>query len=168
MVFHIPYIIYSILSAPPLQNPTLKCPRTANRALVHWSQGVRRRAAGCMALRWWRQCRKRSLRGSGQHPVLWMPSTHTELCGWWLFNSPVLVGQIRTARNLQEKNGESHQKEPWNAGFSTDSPICGRYHMTTETASHILCECVALAEFRFRRLGKHFYGTKRLWWHSVV
>jgi hypothetical protein len=28
--------------------------------------------------------------------------------------------------------------------------------------SHNLCECVALAEFRFRHLGKHFYGTKRL------
>jgi hypothetical protein len=28
--------------------------------------------------------------------------------------------------------------------------------METETASHILCECVALAELIFRRLGKHF------------
>jgi len=31
--------------------------------------------------------------------------------------------------------------------------------METETASHILCECVALAELRFRRLGKHFMET---------
>jgi hypothetical protein len=27
--------------------------------------------------------------------------------------------------------------------------------METETASHILCECVALAELRFRCLGNH-------------
>jgi hypothetical protein len=32
--------------------------------------------------------------------------------------------------------------------------------MATETAPHILCECVALAEFRSHCLGKHFYGTK--------
>jgi hypothetical protein len=31
-----------------------------------------------------------------------------------------------------------------------------------EKVSHILCECVASAKYRFRRLGKHFYGTKRL------
>jgi hypothetical protein len=28
--------------------------------------------------------------------------------------------------------------------------------METETASHIICECVALAELRFRRLGIRF------------
>jgi hypothetical protein len=28
--------------------------------------------------------------------------------------------------------------------------------METETASHILCECVALAKLRFYCLGKHF------------
>jgi hypothetical protein len=28
-------------------------PMTANKALVHWSQSVRHRAEGCMALRWW-------------------------------------------------------------------------------------------------------------------
>jgi hypothetical protein len=37
-----------------------------------------------------------------------------------------------------------------------DSPICERRHMETETASHILYECVALAELRFYRLCKHF------------
>jgi hypothetical protein len=26
----------------------------------------------------------------------------------------------------------------------------------------------ALAELKFRRLGKKFYGTKRLWWDSVM
>jgi len=25
-----------------------------------------------------------------------------------------------------------------------------------------------LAEFKFRSLDKHFYGTKRLWWDSIV
>jgi hypothetical protein len=28
-----------------------------------------------------------------------------------------------------------------------------------QTASHILCKCVALAELRFLRLGKHFVET---------
>jgi hypothetical protein len=28
---------------------------------------------------------------------------------------------------------------------------------------HMYCERVALAEFRFCHLGKHFYGSKRLW-----
>jgi hypothetical protein len=40
--------------------------------------------------------------------------------------------------------------------------VRGASHMTTETASHILYECMALAEFRFCHLGKHFYGTKQL------
>jgi hypothetical protein len=35
-------------------------------------------------------------------------------------------------------------------------------HMALKTASHILCECVALAKFRLIFLGKHFYETKRL------
>jgi hypothetical protein len=26
----------------------------------------------------------------------------------------------------------------------------------------------ALAEFKFRRVGKHIYGTKRLRWDSIV
>jgi hypothetical protein len=34
--------------------------------------------------------------------------------------------------------------------------------MATETALHIVLECVALAEFRFCHLVKHFYGTKQL------
>jgi hypothetical protein len=62
----------------------------------------------------------------------------------------------------EKKNGKSYQNEPCNTGSSVDSPICGRCHTATETASHILCECVALAKFRFHRLGKYFYGTKRL------
>jgi hypothetical protein len=28
--------------------------------------------------------------------------------------------------------------------------------METDTASHVLCECMTLAESRFRRLGKQF------------
>jgi hypothetical protein len=37
-----------------------------------------------------------------------------------------------------------------------DSPIFGRCRMETETASHILCEFVALVGLRSRRIGKHF------------
>jgi hypothetical protein len=35
-------------------------------------------------------------------------------------------------------------------------PVRGMCHVITETVSHILCKCVALAELRFRRLGKYF------------
>jgi hypothetical protein len=42
----------------------------------------------------------------------------------------------------------------------TDSPICGRCHTetdtVTETASHILHECVSLAELKLHCLGKYF------------
>jgi hypothetical protein len=34
--------------------------------------------------------------------------------------------------------------------------------MATERAEHILCESAASAKFKFRRLGKYFYGTKQL------
>jgi hypothetical protein len=36
------------------------------------------------------------------------------------------------------------------------SPTGGRYHIETQIASHILCECLALAELTFFPLGKHF------------
>jgi hypothetical protein len=67
-------------------------PWATNRALVHRSEGMRHRAEGCMALRWWQQCCKRCLRGTGQHPAVCVPST----CWWRLFNSAVLVGLIWT------------------------------------------------------------------------
>jgi hypothetical protein len=44
-----------------------------------------------------------------------------------------------------EKNDESYQKEHCNTGSSTDILICERRRMAT--ASHVLCECVTLAEF---------------------
>jgi hypothetical protein len=109
----------------------------------------RHRAKGYMALRWQQQCWVRSLRATGQNPIVCTLSIHMGLCGQWLFNDPVLVGLIWTTRNLQEKSGESHQTEPCNTGSSIDQLICGRCHMATETTSHILYECVALAEFRF-------------------
>jgi hypothetical protein len=37
----------------------------------------------------------------------------------------------------------------------TDSPTCGRFHMKTQTASHILCECLTLAKLRFHCLSTH-------------
>jgi hypothetical protein len=61
------------------------------------------------------------------------------LCRWSLFNSPVIVGLIRTTK-INRKNSESHQKGPCNIGSSTDSPVCGRCHMSTEIASHSLCD----------------------------
>jgi hypothetical protein len=62
-----------------------------------------------------------------------------------------------------KKSAEKMQKpsQPYNTSSSIDSPIWGRCHVATETASHIHSES-GLAEFRFRRLEKHFYGTKRL------
>jgi hypothetical protein len=50
----------------------------------------------CIALRW--QCCKRSLRGTGQHPVVCMGP-----CWWRLFNSSALMGQVWTTRNIHEK-----------------------------------------------------------------
>jgi hypothetical protein len=41
---------------------------------------------------------------TGQHPSYALPSTRVGLYWWWLFNSPVLVGLIRTTRYLQKKN----------------------------------------------------------------
>jgi hypothetical protein len=38
-----------------------------------------------------------------KHPVACMPSTRMGLYRWWLFNSPVLVGLIWTARNVRER-----------------------------------------------------------------
>jgi hypothetical protein len=44
----------------------------------------------------------------------------------------------------------------------SDSPICGKCHMQIETAPHILCECVALAELRFCHLDTIFHRTELL------
>jgi hypothetical protein len=68
-----------------------------------------------------------------------------------VFNFMVLVGLICTTINLQEKSGRSH--EP-------DIPVCGRCHMAIEMTSHILYECMGLAEFRLCHLGTFFSGTK--------
>jgi hypothetical protein len=37
-----------------------------------------------------------------------------------------------------------------------NSPECGRCKQASETASHVLCDCEALATLRFRPLGHHF------------
>jgi hypothetical protein len=66
--------------------------RMANRALVHWSQGVRHHAESCVALRQWEQCCKWSLRGSEQHPsYVCLPRTWGSVSGeclvpWFLWN----------------------------------------------------------------------------------
>jgi hypothetical protein len=61
-----------------------------------------------------------------------------------------------------KKESQSLQNEPCNTGSLVDSPGYGGCHMEEGTASHVLCESAALAEFRFRHEVKHFYGTKRL------
>jgi hypothetical protein len=38
----------------------------------------------------------------------------------------------------------------------SNSPTCDRCQKENETATHILCECEALAHLRFRRLGRYF------------
>jgi hypothetical protein len=50
---------------------------------------------------------------------------------------------------MHRKNGENNQIEPCNTGSSVDSSIYGTCHMATETTTHSLCDCVALAEFIF-------------------
>jgi hypothetical protein len=37
-----------------------------------------------------------------------------------------------------------------------DSPGCERCRQASETASHVHCDCKALAVLRFRHLGRHF------------
>jgi hypothetical protein len=38
----------------------------------------------------------------------------------------------------------------------TDDPICEKYLEEDETATHILCDCEAIAYLRFRYLGQFF------------
>jgi hypothetical protein len=37
-----------------------------------------------------------------------------------------------------------------------NSPECNRCKQASETASHVFCDCEALATLRFRHLGRHF------------
>ena len=37
-----------------------------------------------------------------------------------------------------------------------ESPGCDRCRQASETASHVLCDCQALAVLRFRHVGRHF------------
>jgi hypothetical protein len=39
-------------------------------------------------------------------------------------------------------------------GAGKNSPKCDRYKQASETASHILCDCEALAALRIRHLGQ--------------
>jgi hypothetical protein len=42
----------------------------------------------------------------------------------------------------------------------TDDPICERCREEDESATHILCDCEAVAHARFRHLGQFFHGIK--------
>jgi hypothetical protein len=44
-------------------------------------------------------------------------------------------------------------------GLAND-PICKRCLEEDESATHILCDCEAVAHITFRHLGQFFYGTK--------
>jgi hypothetical protein len=37
-----------------------------------------------------------------------------------------------------------------------NSPECDRCKQESQTASHVICDCEALATLRFRHLGRHF------------
>jgi hypothetical protein len=42
----------------------------------------------------------------------------------------------------------------------TDDPTCERCLEEDESVAHILCDCEAIANLRFRDLGQFFYGAK--------
>jgi hypothetical protein len=67
----------------------------------------------------------------------------------------LLVSKL-PAKGIVEFLGHCHLKGHIFKLGITDSPICGRCHTETETASHILHECVSLAELKLHCLGKHF------------
>jgi hypothetical protein len=46
----------------------------------------------------------------------------------------------------------------------TDDPSCERCLEEDESATHILCDCEAITNLRFRHLGQFFYGAKWLLW----
>jgi hypothetical protein len=50
----------------------------------------------------------------------------------------------------------------------TDDPICERCLQEDESATHILCNCEAVAHVRFRHLGQFFLGTKWLLWRRHI
>jgi hypothetical protein len=46
-----------------------------------------------------------------------------------------------------------------------NSPECNRCKQASKTASHILCDCEALATFKIQALGSSFDATRWLWRH---
>jgi hypothetical protein len=62
--------------------------------------------------------------------------------------------QVRIMTGLL--TGHCHLKEHHLKLRLVDSLVCDRCKQASETASHFLCECVALARLRFRQLGHHF------------
>jgi hypothetical protein len=56
------------------------------------------------------------------------------------------------------KSTEAIKRSPVLQALQLTALFVERCHSATETASHILSESMALAEFRFRQLGRHSYG----------
>jgi hypothetical protein len=52
--------------------------------------------------------------------------------------------------------GHCHLNRHLNKLGLVNSPECGRCKEASETVTHVLCDCVALATLRFRHLGWHF------------
>ena len=53
--------------------------------------------------------------------------------------------------------------------FQLELVISSEYNRckkASKTASHILCDCEALATFKIQTLGSSFDATSRLWWHT--
>jgi len=60
--------------------------------------------------------------------------------------------------------GHCHLKGHWFKLGLASSPMCDRCKQASETASHILWDCVALVTLRFR-LCRYFSETGWLWGH---
>jgi hypothetical protein len=65
-----------------------------------------------------------------------------------------LRNQLRWVAGLL--TGHCHLKGHLSKLGLSDSPTCERCQEENETATHILCECEAVAYLRLRHLGQHF------------
>jgi hypothetical protein len=99
------------------------------RQTLHRRQGVRHRAEGCMALRWWLQCRKRSLRGTRQHPVICMPSPH--MGPWFLLYRYT----ISYPKFWKPKSSENRKFFSWRSSAHQSSRLGQRCLDETHTQS---------------------------------
>jgi hypothetical protein len=67
-------------------------------------------------------------------------------------------GQLRWVVGLL--TGHCHLKGHLFKLGLTDNPTCERYLEEDESATHILCDCEAIAYLRFKDIRPVLYGTK--------